>query len=143
MALTARTLRPGFLVVLKTSIRGNVSYRKQVIEPEHLTEAGAEQATWETERTVAIPAEHDAAKQARSKAASFIRGACAQSAFGLLCPQADTEKLEKAIADARAVVQQFNETAKITRIDIYVLVGRVMPDDMEAVRAQSPLRSAN
>jgi hypothetical protein len=137
MTLTTRTLRPGFLVSLKTSIRGNVTYRKNVIEEAHLTDTGTQQAKWETERTIAVPEEHELAKQTRSKAASFIRGVCAQSAFGLLCPQADGEKLERAMADARKVVDQFNAAADITRVDVYILIGRVMPDDMEAVRAIS------
>ena len=39
--MQTNTLRPGLLVSLKTSIRGNVSYQYRDIEPEHLVENGA------------------------------------------------------------------------------------------------------
>src|SRR5580765_135900 len=86
-AINTSTLRPGLLVGLSTSISGNVRYRTQTLEEEHLTEDGAEAARWETERTITDPAEYEAAKKARSKARNSIVRVCAASAFGLLCPE--------------------------------------------------------
>ena len=51
------TLRPGLLVSLKTSIRGNVSYQTRDLEHEHAVAGGQTRARWETERTVANKAE--------------------------------------------------------------------------------------
>lgn len=129
------TLRPGLLVSLKTTVTGNVQYRKRTIEAEHLTEDGAEMARWETERTIADKAEHEAAQKARSMAGSCVRSVCAHSAFGLLCPENRADELEKAIADARKIAADFNETASLTRLGVYVITGRIAPDDVEAVRA--------
>jgi hypothetical protein len=129
------TLRPGLLVSLKTTITGNVKYDRQDIEPEHMTTDGAQVAKWETERTIMDPAEHDAAVKARSKARSIVTGVCAKSYFGLLCPEANAVKLEEAVAEARKVAKAFNDEAKLTRVNVYLMTGRVAPDDVEAIKA--------
>lgn len=129
------TLRPGLLVGLKTSITGNVKYFKQTLEEEHEIEGGAQKARWETERLITDPAEHEAARKVRSKASNMIAGVCSYSSFGLLCPEANTEMLDKAVQDARALAEEFNATAKLSRVSIFVITGRIAPDDVEAVKA--------
>lgn len=129
-----KTLRPGLLVSLKTSIHGNVHYLKTEIEAQHETADGAK-ARWETERTIADPVEHEAAKKARSKAAGLIRRVCKQSAFGLLCPEEDAGRLAEAVRDARVIADEFNKAAQISRLTVYVITGKVSPDDAEAVKA--------
>lgn len=135
MPLASSTLRPGLLVVLKTSVRGNVSYRTNAIEAPHTTADGAVVEAWETEKTVADPAEHEKAIQARSKARGIITSVCAKSAFGLLCPEANAAILEAAIKDARYVTDAFNERAGLSRVELYVITGKVAQDDVEAIRA--------
>lgn len=135
MTTKANTLRPGLLVSLKTSVAGNVSYDKKPIEVEHIVDTGAQKTRWETERTIIDPVEHEAAKVARSKAAGLIRRVCAVSAFGLLCPEVASPDLDAAVAEARRVVDEFNAGAKLSRISVYVITGRIVPDDVEAVKA--------
>lgn len=135
MSLQTSTLRPGLLVSLKTSVTGNVSYHKRTIEEEHETPQGENVAVWETARTIADPAEHELAQKARGEASNAIRSVCSATAFGLLCPEANGAKLEAAIAKARAVADEFNGTATMTRLGVYVVTGRIAPDDVEAVRA--------
>ncbi len=134
-AINTSTLRPGLLVGLSTSISGNVRYRTQTLEEEHLTEDGAEAARWETERTITDPAEYEAAKKARSKARNSIVRVCAASAFGLLCPEDKVADLEAGLAEARATAERFNATATVTRLSVNVLTGRIASDDVEAVKA--------
>lgn len=134
-AINTSTLRPGLLVGLSTSLTGNVKYRTQILEEEHLTESGAEAARWETERTIADPAEHEAAKKVRSAARNDIVRTCAVSAFGLLCPENKVADLEAGLASARRRVDAFNATATLTRISVNVLTGRIASDDVEAVKA--------
>ena len=129
------TLRPGLLVSLNTSIRGNVNYDKRDIEAEHLTGDGEKRAVWETTRVVQDPAEHDEAVKVRSKCRSLITGVCSSSSFGLLCPEALSGKLDDAIAEARDLADQFNARAKLSHIGVYVIAGRIARDDVEAVRA--------
>ena len=129
------TLRPGLLVSLKTSIAGNVKYKQNVLEAEHVTDEGAKKALWETERTIVDPEEHEAAKKARTKARTLIVGVCAASAFGYLCPEADADKLAQAVDAARKVADDFNATAKLTRVVVNIIAGRIAADDVEAVRA--------
>ncbi len=140
MTIATSTLRPGFLVSLKTTLRGGVHYvRRDLTAGEQEAEAAAaatgERTKWETERTINDPKEYKAGRAARSKAAGIIRSVCSQSAFGLLCPEVDSDKLEKAVTAARKVVDDFNTSSSLSTISIFVLTGRVMPDDVEAVRA--------
>ena len=137
MIMKSSTLRPGLLVSLKTTVVGNVKYDRRVIEPEHVVDDGAQKARWETERTIVDPVEHEVAKVARGKARTLITSVCASSAFGLLCPEANADILEQAIAEARKVTEAFNKQANLTRVNVFVLTGRIAPDDVEAVKAIS------
>ena len=130
------TLRPGLLVSLKTSLSGNVRYAATQLEADHIDAAtGVRRARWETERVITDPQEHEAAVKARGKARSLVTAVCAQSAFGLLCPAADEDKLQDAMRAAREVAGTFNRNASLTRITVNVIVGRIAADDVEAVAA--------
>lgn len=133
--IQASTLRPGLLVSLKTSVVGNVRYTKQVIEDERTVESGAALKKWETERTIMDPVEFERSGKVRGKAAGLVRAVCSQSAFGLLCPEDAGEKLDAAVAAARKLIEEFNADAKVSRIHLYVIAGRVAADDVEAVKA--------
>lgn len=128
------TLRPGLLVALSIRVKGNVSYVKRDLETEHATDAGLK-AKWETERTIADADEFKRATQVRSKARSLVTGVCTATAFGLLCPETGAPDLDKAIADARKLCDDFNRDAQLTRVSCFVLTGRVAADDVEAVKA--------
>lgn len=133
--LQSSTLRPGLLVSLKTTIVGNVKYDKRTIEAEHRLKTGEAKARWETVRIIDDPDEHKRAHETRGKARSLITGVCAHSAFGLLCPENSAEDLEARVAEARGVCERFNRGAKLSRVNVYVITGRIAPDDVEAVRA--------
>jgi hypothetical protein len=132
--LQTSTLRPGLLVSLSTPVRGNARYDKVDLEQENIEE-GAAKARWETTRTVADPLEFERGKKARHKAAGLIRSRCALSAFGLLCPESNADDLAAAIKEAQAVVAEFNASATLSRLHLYVITGRIAQDDVEAVRA--------
>ena len=102
MSIQTSTLRPGFLVSLKSSVTGNVQYSSEEIVADHVAEeTGARVAKWQTERVIADPEEHENAIKVRSKCRSLITSICTSSAFGLLCPEGAGEALSKAIAQAR------------------------------------------
>lgn len=129
------TLRPGLLVGLKTSIRGNVSYKTRDLEKEHQIEDGSARAVWETERTVVNKAELNRAVKARGEARHAIASVCSRTSFGLLCPEAWEKSLREGIARARQIAADFNKRARTTEVEVNVIVGRVAQDDVEAVRA--------
>jgi hypothetical protein len=129
------TLRPGLLVSLKTSVTGNVLYRRRDTEEERTLEDGAKRAAWETERTIRDPAEHDRAVKVRAKVITLIRSCCSQSSFGLLCPEALADKLKALVDEAQALADDFNRSAALTRVGVYLITGRIAPDDVQAVRA--------
>lgn len=133
--LNLSTLRPGYLVSLKTSVKGNVSYLKEEIEPDHKTRSGARKASWKTERTIADAEEHTKASQLRMKARLAIVSVCARSEFGLLCPEGKIAELVEAIKDTRRMVDAFNRRSKLTTVGFYVISGKIARDDVEAARA--------
>lgn len=136
MTIKSTTIRPGLLVSLKTSVRGNVSYDKKIIELAAVDEkTGIQKASWETVRTTIDPVEHEDARLAQSKACTAIRRVCKKSNFGLLCPQADAEELDLAIAEARQIAADFNAKAKLSRFSLFVVCGTIAANDVEAVKA--------
>jgi hypothetical protein len=135
MSEAIATLRPGLLVALSTSIKGNVEYDKLVLESEHVTVDGAQKARWETERTISIPEEYERAVTVRARARAIVGSVCSATSFGHLCAEENKDKLEAAVAEARQLCADFNASSKLTTISFYVLTGRIAPDDVAAVRA--------
>lgn len=130
------TLRPGYLVSLKTKITGdNVDYQKTDIVEEHVTTDGQLIAEWNTQKTIVDAKEYEAALVVRNKARSLIVGICSRSEFGLLCPEDKVEALDRAVADATKAVADFNFTSRLTEVECYVVKGRIATDDQQAVRA--------
>ncbi len=129
------TLRPGLLVSLSARISGNVKYESRDIEVDHLTEDGTKLAVWETQRTTLDPAEHEESIKVRGKARSLITGCCAMTSFGLLCPESNADELDSAFREAKKIADEFNARARLTRVNVYCIVGRVAADDMQAVSA--------
>ena len=118
------TIRPGLLVAVKTSIKGNVSYKKTDTAVRTL-EDGSEVAEWDTERRI----------KARSRARSLISGVCSVTDFGYLCPVASRPELDVAIAEARKVAEEFNRTSKFTKLRFEAVTGTIAQNDYQAVRA--------
>lgn len=131
---TSKTLRPGLLVALSVRVAGNAKYDRRVLEPETIDANGTLRSKFETQKEVLDAAEQEAAEKVRGKARTIVGGACAKTAFGFLCPEADEPKLAAAIKEAQAVVDAFNETAKMTRVAFIPFIGRVAPDDEMAVK---------
>lgn len=129
------TIKPGLLVSLKTTVKGNVRYERVVLEEGRIAYDGSLQAKWETEKTVHDPMEHESAKKARAEARYAIASVCASSAFGLLCPSANEEELNQACDRANAIIAVFNQTAQHSKIGLFVMVGRVDAQDPRAIAA--------
>lgn len=135
MTIKSTTLRPGFLVSLKTSVRGGIKYNRRVLDSAAVNAEGVELSRWETEKAVTDPKEHEAARKVQSAISSMIRSPCVASAFGLICPENNLEQFQAAMSEGHRLVGDFNKTAQVTRVDLYVITGRIAPNDAEAVRA--------
>lgn len=131
------TIKPGVLVSLKTTLSGGVNYKRVDLDPDHATDTGGRLARWETVREIVDANEYEQATAARSLARGAVVKVCHASSFGLLCPSEREPQLIEAIADANRIADAFNVSANQTRVDVYVLVGRVASDDVEAVKAIS------
>lgn len=127
------TLRPGLLVNVKTSIKGNVSYDKS--DEKVKAKGKTEISTWETEKTVLDAAEQKAATEVRSKARNLVVGVCYASEFGLMCPKSSRDALDKAFVEARKLCATFNETSKVTKLKFNAIAANINPNDVEAIRA--------
>ena len=129
-------IRPGFMVSLKTSVQGGVAYQRTDLDASGVDATGtAAVARWETTKIVADPAEHDKAVGVRNKARSLISKVCVPTAFGLLCPEAAEGDLLAAVAEARALVREHNDSASRTTVGLYVLTGKIASTDEENARA--------
>jgi hypothetical protein len=130
-----KKLKPGILVSLKTHQTGNRSYQKQELERAHRTEGGVERSRWNTTKIVFDPEEAKEATTVSSRARYLITRLCADTAHGPLCPSERRAELYEAIAEARTLVENFNATAVFSRIEVNVICGEVVADDVEAARA--------
>lgn len=134
----ARTLRPGLLVNLRTSVGGgNVQYERRDVEQVHVDENGAQRSRWETSRIVQDPVELADAIKVRGKARGMVVNVCTATSFGLLCPEDQEDALDAAVMEARQLCWDFNQRAKATQIQFNAVAGRVAQDDVKAVEAIS------
>lgn len=129
------TIRPGLLVGLSSKVSGNVSFHRKELEAPHIEADGALVSLTEVERSVQNPTEYEEAIKTRSKCRSLITSICSASSFGLLCPEARGDTLRVAIEQAQELAAAFNQTAEVTQVSIFTIIGRVAQDDVQAVRA--------
>jgi hypothetical protein len=128
-------VKAGVLVSLKTRNRGNISYWKDTVQYPTAMPGGAIESEWNTRKRVADPEEQKEAERVRDKAKDYIRGICARTEHGLLCPLEDKQELIDRIAEARGWVEEFNATAARNHVKVSVVLGEVLQDDVEATRA--------
>jgi hypothetical protein len=135
MAIRMNTLRPGLLVSLNTSVRWQC--RLQQRGDRSRSPHGGRQAASE----VAHGARHQRPGGTRKRNQGAFEGALARPqrlhSFGLRTALSGDRRrdLQKAIAEARKLTDQFNATATLTHVSFYVMIGRIAPDDVEAVKA--------
>lgn len=128
-------LKPGILVSLKTTLNGGVRYHVEDLAPPDETPSDGLVTRWETTKVVDDPTEHEQATRVRASAAATIRAVCANTAFGLLCPESKAEELDAAIEAARTKADAFNAGSNYSKVGVFVLKGRIASSDLEATRA--------
>jgi hypothetical protein len=145
-----QTLRPGLLVNMFTKVDGNVTYHNidRDVKRLDLTEV----TDIHTRKQVSDVEEQERATKARTKIRGLILSVCVSTAFSnmLLCPDDTVEVkdadgnvsevkreqlLLEAIAEGRRLAEEFNATARTTRIAFYCITGRIAQNDVETVRA--------
>lgn len=134
MSDRVQTIKPGLLVSLKTYVRGGVHYERRDLDA-HTEGEATVVSRWETTRTIQDQAEYERANELRRRAQAIIRRVCVATTFGLLCPEDREALLDGAVAEARDLVRAFNQDARICRVDVGVLRGRIARDDEEAASA--------
>ncbi|SHG88161.1 hypothetical protein [Bradyrhizobium erythrophlei] len=135
MTIRTTTIRPGYVVIMRTGITGNVKYSKTILEADTEDADGSLKGRWETERVIANAAELKEATQLRSKMRATVTKTCAPISFGLLCPEDNYAALNQSVDEARALADEFNRRAATTRLSFEVVAGKIESDDVKAVRA--------
>lgn len=128
--MKASIIRPGFIVALRTAVRGGVHYERKELGENKRGDTLI--ADWQTRKTVDDTADYEAAIKARGAARSAITKVCTQTSFGLLCPAAFEKELDAAIQEAKDLANLHNLKASTTEVSVYVLKGKVAQDDAEA-----------
>jgi len=127
-------VKPGILVSLGTSNRGNTSYTREVIEYPTEQDDGSVESEMNVRKRVADPDEQRSAEKIRNRARTLILRPCSKSKGWYICPLDRRDELEKGIADARQLVNDFNSMAIYNHIQLNLICGEVQQDDVEAAK---------
>jgi len=135
MAIKTSILAPGYLVALKSSVTGGISYTREDIRTE-IKRKGTVESEWNTKKTIANKERFDLATKARNDINTAIRSVCARTGFGLLCPLSREGELSAAIALAKDIRDAANGTVSPDYdVSFNVIVGRIAEDDGNAAKA--------
>lgn len=126
-------VRPGILVSLSTRVQGGVAYIREDLGKDRTD--SVERTEWRTERIIDDVEEFERAQKVRSKISSLVRSACAWTPFGLICPQVDVERLNEVMAEAYALMDEFNATAQHSKVRFTHIRGTIAANDAEAIAA--------
>lgn len=127
------TIKPGYLVSVKTTLRGGVKYEREDIRNEHKKD-GSKEEEWRTVKTVTNEEEFKAAEKQRAKIAALVSSRCKLTPFGLICQEEDIEELYMAKELAELMVDEWNTSAKHTIMTLNVLPVCISTDDERVAR---------
>ena len=127
------TLKPGYLISVKTELRGGIQYLREDIRKEELPN-GAEEQEWKTIKKIEDSEEFKKATLLRAKVASMISSKCKLTPFGLICSEEDLPIVEKAAELGELMIEEFNATAKHTIIRLNFLPALITSDEETAAR---------
>lgn len=127
-------LKPGILVAAATGVVGGVEYLRsnRTVDRDDRTET----VEWETRRVTADAEEHRLANKTRQTARTLIGSVCAYTPFGaMICPGDREADLDEKIAEAEALVDEFNASSKFSTIKLSIMRARIAADDAEAIES--------
>lgn len=131
--MKTQLLRPGFMVCLKSKLVGGTEY--QVHEQDTQQEGATLKKRRDSTTIVYDVDEHERAVKVRGAATYMISRHCVKTPFTLLCPKSNSEELDRGMAEAKQLVEDFNASSVYTKISLYVLKGVLLGDDEENARA--------
>lgn len=129
----AAVVKPGLLVVIKSSVRGGAEYDRREMSTDDVDPAGAEQVrAWATVQRVFDPDELAGAKAVRGRAVGWLWARVAQTPYGLVVTDDRVHAFDAALAKARAAVDAFNGGARHVRVTLRVLKTRLLLEEAAA-----------
>ena len=126
-------IEPCILVTERLTIDRAVSYERH--DKNVTTYAdGSEDATWETQRHFRSKEEAKLADQVYANARYKIRSKCLFTEIGYVCPETKKAELEKAIKEARVMVNDANKDFIHCKIVFRVVCTPLLPDNTDATK---------
>jgi hypothetical protein len=130
--LKSGTLRiqPCILVIDRLTVERAVSY----VRTDHVVQANpdkSEDATWKTERHYMDRDEAKEADRVYSRARTKIRSVCSLTDIGFIALAAKDAELQKAISEARQIVDDGNKTFKHCKVNFRVVCTKIEPDNVD------------
>jgi hypothetical protein len=126
------TIEPCILVSDKLTVVRGVSYHRRDLDTT-VHDDGSEDALWETQRHYKNREETKEADRVYAKARQRLRSVCLATAIGFVCPLPKRGELEAAMAEAKALVDDFNKSATWCHINYLVLCTDIAPDNVSGV----------
>lgn len=130
--LSTLHVRPCILVIDKLLVERAVEYNRTDISCKANPD-GSEDAKWETERHYKNRQETQKANQLYSAARAKLHAVCHRTDIGFICPEANRDKLETAIAEARKLVEDGNEVFQHCSVRFRVVCTELKTDNMPGV----------
>jgi len=132
------TMRPCYLVVIRTEVEGGPKYTH---EPISSTEGGEDTPAVKKFLTTAItqdPEEYKRANQVRGKARGIVESEClASNVFGHILPLTKKDALDAAVKEAEERIEYFNAGSKTCHISLHVTTGMIAESDEKATKAMA------
>jgi hypothetical protein len=121
-------IEPCILVIDRLKVVRAVTYVKTPYDVVQNPD-GSEDAKWETERHYKNRDETKLADATYTAARAKLREVCHRTDIGFICREADADKLEQAIADAKQLVDEANEGFKHCVVKFRVVCTDLRPDN--------------
>ena len=128
------TIKPGFLISIKTTCNGGVQYQRMDIDTKG-DGNGREITEWQTTRVIEDKDEHQRSVLVRAKCSNMLRLACISTPFGYICPESKMDSFMEIYEDAQRRALEFNASASYTRITVNMMRGRIATDDDAAIKS--------
>jgi len=119
MGITAKDIKPCYLVNYRCSVHGGIKYKRGKEDVER--EGQAETATWETVRYMDDKEEYKAATSIRAKCKREIENLGVPSVLGVILEKERLDDLESLVADWQDQVDTFNAGSQFSNLRFVVV----------------------
>ncbi len=118
MSFTYKELKPCYLLGVRCSVHGGLSYKRS--DEDVTTEGEQEEATWTTERVIANKTEYRKAQALRNQIKRSMANLGVPGDLGIICASESLAEIEQAYRKWAVKVDKFNLSAEFSRMKFRV-----------------------